>query len=139
MILFEEVDTLAEDERGFWSCLAQLAESTKRPLVLTCNDRAKVERSLESKAEYFAMNEMPESALQEVLHRITVEERVNLAEGIRNQIAFEARGDVRRAINTLSMVCLAAGSRASKAIKVTSCDSYRSITFKVLIHTSNTL
>jgi hypothetical protein len=38
LILFEEVDVVFEDEdRGFFSALAELMQITKRPIILTCN------------------------------------------------------------------------------------------------------
>ncbi|GAA5918474.1 hypothetical protein JCM1841_003986 [Sporobolomyces salmonicolor] len=38
LILFEEVDVLYNEERDFWTGLKQLAEQSRRPIVLTCTD-----------------------------------------------------------------------------------------------------
>jgi DNA polymerase III delta prime subunit len=39
LIVFEEVDELAEDERGFWAAIAELSAiaGTRRPIVMTAN------------------------------------------------------------------------------------------------------
>jgi hypothetical protein len=38
MVLFEEIDVLCDDDRGFFAALKQLMVQTKRPIVLTCNE-----------------------------------------------------------------------------------------------------
>jgi DNA polymerase III delta prime subunit len=43
LILFEEIDVIFEDEdRGFFSALAELMQTTKRPIILTCNKLPRV-------------------------------------------------------------------------------------------------
>ncbi|SAM04290.1 hypothetical protein [Absidia glauca] len=38
LILLEEVDLVYQSDKGFWNAVTDLAQSSKRPIILTCND-----------------------------------------------------------------------------------------------------
>lgn len=39
LVLLEEVDNLYEDDKGFWPAVVELAQKSKRPIILTCNGK----------------------------------------------------------------------------------------------------
>ncbi|KAK5085234.1 hypothetical protein LTR05_004515 [Lithohypha guttulata] len=45
LILFEEVDQIFEEDRGYWSAVQSLIENSKRPVILTCNDPQSVPKN----------------------------------------------------------------------------------------------
>ncbi|KAJ8904895.1 hypothetical protein NDN08_001409 [Rhodosorus marinus] len=106
LILFEEVDQLAEDERGFWQSLQMLCETRTRPIIVTCNDHISTARKLDFKSIWIHMSEVDETEIRAILSRINFRENLNASPDLLSSIASASRGDLRSAINALSVEAL---------------------------------
>jgi hypothetical protein len=42
LLLIEEVDAVFEEDKGFWTAIQTISQSTRRPIILTCNGNALV-------------------------------------------------------------------------------------------------
>lgn len=134
LILFEEVDELQDDEKGFWPSLQELAASDdcRRPIICTANSfsvhmkqlfavpkepiDADFERLLINTKEDHILNPMtykhisfPERSERQttaVLKRVLTSEKVKLPPDAIEYLALTCRKDTRRAVNLLHLLGL---------------------------------
>eukprot|EP00186_Timspurckia_oligopyrenoides_P003678 CAMPEP_0182451442 /NCGR_PEP_ID=MMETSP1172-20130603/43719_1 /TAXON_ID=708627 /ORGANISM="Timspurckia oligopyrenoides, Strain CCMP3278" /LENGTH=593 /DNA_ID=CAMNT_0024649217 /DNA_START=1492 /DNA_END=3273 /DNA_ORIENTATION=+ len=110
LIVLEEVDEIQVDERGFWSAVVSVARDSKRPIVMTCNDRRSVEISLENTdgsfhlgTRYFHLPVLSSSQVSDILKRNYVLNSTQLHSEYRNYvgdlISASVNGDLRAASN----------------------------------------
>lgn len=134
LILFEEVDELQEDEKGFWPSLQELVASDdcRRPIICTANSfsshmkqifavpkepvDADFDRLLINTKEDHILNPMaykhisfPERSERQttaVLKRVLTSEKVKLPPDAVDFLALTHRTDTRRAVNLLHFLGL---------------------------------
>lgn len=131
LILLEEVDELQDDEKGFWACVQELAESEecRRPIVCTANSfsyqmkqvfvppKDPIERDFQrllihSKEEvnvnpvsykHISFPHRSEHQAAAVLRRVTASEKIGFTDCVIEYLAASHRRDTRRAINLLHL------------------------------------
>ncbi len=105
LILFEEVDILFDDDKGFWSHVQWLIRTTKRPVIFTCNDIDSVpvdDLDLFTVLHYRRPD--PDIAVQHLAHIAAAEGHLLSKEALHN--LYLTRGqDLRAAITELNFWC----------------------------------
>lgn len=129
LILFEEVDELQDDERGFWTCIQELAASRecRRPIICTANkfsylmrqlfpeEKGPIEADLDrlliqTKVEqllnpvlykHITLPNRTERQAFAVLNEVVAAENVSMSPDSISCLAATSQRDSRRAINML--------------------------------------
>uniref|UniRef100_A0A5B7B8E5 AAA+ ATPase domain-containing protein n=1 Tax=Davidia involucrata TaxID=16924 RepID=A0A5B7B8E5_DAVIN len=115
LILFEDVDATLYEDRGFIGTIQQLAETAKRPMILTSNSNNPVlPNNLDRLEVCFTLPSM-----KELLHHVFMvcaAEKVNIQPCLLERFIGYCQGDIRKTIMHLQFWCQ--GQRCRKDSKV---------------------
>ncbi|KAK1291973.1 hypothetical protein QJS10_CPB17g00661 [Acorus calamus] len=104
LILFEDVDTIFDEDRGFIGTLIQLAETTKRPIVLTCNSKDPgLPQHLDREVVNFRLPSLEE--LLPHLYMICSTEKANITPRLLERFISTCQCDIRKTILLLQFWC----------------------------------
>ncbi|KEF54100.1 uncharacterized protein A1O9_09895 [Exophiala aquamarina CBS 119918] len=105
LVLFEEVDILFEEDKGFWTAVQALIHTSKRPVILTCNDTSSVpadDLNLYATIEY---EKPPLDVAIQYLRSVAASEGHLLShEAIQNLYLNKGR-DLRASLTELNLWC----------------------------------
>lgn len=102
IILIDEVDGICDLEYGGLQELINIIDITSFPIIITTNDIwDKKFSALRKKAELLQIKEISYNAIKYVILEIAKKENILLNEEIISEIATNAKGDLRAAINDL--------------------------------------
>ena len=100
IIFLDESDALTNDAQGALRRTMEKYSKTCR-FILSCNYSSKIIDPIQSRCAVFRFRPVSNTEIQKVVDRIAAEENLDMGEGAVEALIYIARGDVRRAVNTL--------------------------------------
>ena len=102
ILIMDEVDGVTGTDIGGIPELTRLIETTKFPIIMTCNDVWQSKLSpVRAKSKLVEMKTLPTSTISKILERICRLENIKENPHFLNQISIKSQGDVRAALNDL--------------------------------------
>jgi len=102
IILVDEVDGISKYDYGGLGELLEIIESSTYPIIITANDIwNKKFGSLRKKCEILQLKEINYNVIKEVISEILKKEQLTIDNDFITQLAVNAKGDLRAAINDL--------------------------------------
>ncbi|XP_050212317.1 uncharacterized protein LOC126662589 isoform X2 [Mercurialis annua] len=104
LILFEDVDVVFAEDRGFVSAIQQIADKVKAPMILTSNsDKPVLPDNLDRLELCFKMP-LQEELLQH-LHKVCAAEKINVHPHLAEELIEFCHRDIRKSIMHLQFRC----------------------------------
>ncbi|XP_078173705.1 uncharacterized protein LOC144567440 [Carex rostrata] len=134
LVLFEDVDTVFKEDRGFISAICQLAVSTKWPIVLTSNNKKPVLPRCLSRLDLEFNRPSSEELLLHV-QKICALEKVGIPVPLLKHAIDYCSSDIRRTIMLLQFWC----QKGSSSMPMRTCcinhlhRAMNQMTFRVMI------
>ncbi len=100
IIFLDESDALTNDAQGALRRTMEKYSKTCR-FILSCNYSSKIIDPIQSRCAVFRFRPLSNEDIREYLERICKEESLEVEEGALDALVYIARGDMRRAVNTL--------------------------------------
>ena len=100
IIFLDESDALTNDAQGALRRTMEKYSKTSR-FILSCNYSSKIIDPIQSRCAVFRFRPLSNEDIREYLERICKEENLEVEEGALDALVYIARGDMRRAVNTL--------------------------------------
>lgn len=102
ILLVDEVDGVTGTDIGGIPELIRLVETTRFPMIMTCNDvwQSKLSQ-LRQKCKLVEMKSLQTSTIFEILKKVAEKEQIKRDSEFLNKIAIKSQGDIRAALNDL--------------------------------------
>ncbi|KAK3036787.1 hypothetical protein RJ639_030817 [Escallonia herrerae] len=113
VILFEDVDTTLYEDRGFIATIKQLAETAKRPMILTSNSSNPVLPNNLDRVEV-CFTVPPSEELLRLVHMVCAAEKIQPC--LVEQFIGCSQGDIRKTIMHLQFWCQGQSSKKDSGV-----------------------
>lgn len=104
LILFDEIDIVFPQDKGFYSTLIDLIETSKRPIILICNSiTSQISSKLLKNKKVLGISFQipPINSIVNTLNNILGNEKKNLENSDLIRLVIQKQGDIRSCINDL--------------------------------------
>ncbi|UYZ40101.1 MAG: replication factor C large subunit [Candidatus Methanospirare jalkutatii] len=102
LIILDEADNIhGSEDRGGAKALYEILKRSEQPIILIANELHKINKRLREQCKIIPFRRLSENAIFNVLRRISAAEHLNIDENTLREIARNAKGDLRSAINDL--------------------------------------
>ena len=102
ILLMDEVDGVTGTDRGGIPELARIIQTTRYPIIMTCNDIWQSKMSpIRLKSKLIEMVKLPVETITSILDKISKKEDIKENPHFLTQIAIKSQGDIRAALNDL--------------------------------------
>jgi telomere length regulation protein len=109
VILFEDVDILFEQDKGFWSVIENLVTISRRPIIITCSELSAIPSDLLNLAVHeqsvFELRRQSAKLLKKYLFLVGLVHNICIDEDALNQVLTKNDFDLRRSLNDLQFLC----------------------------------
>ncbi|KAL7754210.1 hypothetical protein RI367_000191 [Sorochytrium milnesiophthora] len=116
VVLIDEADIVFGEDKGFWQALGQLVDSTKRPIVLTCNDSTQIPAGKIAIHKLLSFEQPGVDELGVYLKACAEVSEVELSDTMTAHLSHAAQGDIRSALLGAQLCSQSAVSEAAQGL-----------------------
>lgn len=102
IILLDEADNVfGKEDKGGNQAISEIIDITRNPIILIANEYWEIPQGIRQKAKMIEFRTLVPASILKVLKRIAEEEHLTVSDSLLNEIAQNAHGDLRAALNDL--------------------------------------
>uniref|UniRef100_A0A2C9M576 AAA+ ATPase domain-containing protein n=1 Tax=Biomphalaria glabrata TaxID=6526 RepID=A0A2C9M576_BIOGL len=138
LILFDEVDVVFEDDKGFLATVQYFMMSTKIPIIMTCTS-SHFHNQLSAKFDSIFFKKPSRSSIARYLSTVCLSHGINVDTSSLSSLVDHLKGDIRKCLLSLQYWCESGGGRTTEdvdidhdSVTLNSCENENNAKMKVL-------